>query len=314
LSLRGTWTTAFRAPNLADLHEGENRSAILLLPDGTAPSMSARALIWAGRNASLKPESSRGWTLGFELGSEESAEWSVAATYFDIRLRNQFTELEIAPNLLADPVHADRITREPTQLDRTEVCGRSTFIGNPGDCLSAPIDVIVDARLRNSSILSTSGIDLSLQRALDTRAGRFKAELEGAYVIRYAVQETPTAPVVEKVDTQNNVLRLRLRSSLDWQPGRAGARVQLNHDGGYRDVQSEPHRPVGSWSTWDLRLYYDLPRHERGATTDSRIALNIQNVFDEDPPFLNNPLGIGYDAENADLMGRVLSLQLTTRW
>jgi len=44
------------------------------------------------------------------------------------------------------------------------------------------------------------------------------------------------------------------------------------------------------------------------------IALSVQNLLDEDPPFHNNPQGFGFDPANATILGRVVSLQLTKRW
>nr|WP_246371140.1 TonB-dependent receptor [Phenylobacterium haematophilum] len=44
------------------------------------------------------------------------------------------------------------------------------------------------------------------------------------------------------------------------------------------------------------------------------VALNVQNLFDSDPPFYDGPTGIGYDPANADPLGRFVSLQLTKRW
>ncbi len=42
----------------------------------------------------------------------------------------------------------------------------------------------------------------------------------------------------------------------------------------------------------------------------------MRNLFDRAPPFYNGPppLSIGYDAANADPLGRFASLQITKRW
>ena len=44
------------------------------------------------------------------------------------------------------------------------------------------------------------------------------------------------------------------------------------------------------------------------------VGLNARNVFNTAPPFYNNPLGYGFDATNADVIGRFVSLQLTKSW
>jgi iron complex outermembrane recepter protein len=49
-----------------------------------------------------------------------------------------------------------------------------------------------------------------------------------------------------------------------------------------------------------------------------RIALNVQNLFDRDPPrLLPEPgftEGVGYDPVNASGLGRIISLQIRRSW
>src|SRR5262249_21731598 len=151
---------------------------------------------------------------------------------------------------------------------------------------------IIDARVLNSSYLATSGIDLIAKRSFEARAGHFDLRLDGAYVTRYAARDTPTSPLVNLVDTQNHVLRLRMRGALNWQRGPLGATAGINFDGGYEDVASQPERSVDSWTTWDLQVRHDAGFAFGPVSAKSRIALNIQNVFDTRPPFLNNALGL----------------------
>ena len=40
----------------------------------------------------------------------------------------------------------------------------------------------------------------------------------------------------------------------------------------------------------------------------------MQNLFDRAPPFYDAPEGVAYDAANANVMGRFVSLQLTKAW
>ncbi len=75
-----------------------------------------------------------------------------------------------------------------------------------------------------------------------------------------------------------------------------------------------PARNVSSWTTFDLNLAYTFgatPGSEAGKTT---LTLGADNLFNRDPPFLNNPVGVGYDQENGDLTGRVVSLTIQRKW
>jgi hypothetical protein len=45
------------------------------------------------------------------------------------------------------------------------------------------------------------------------------------------------------------------------------------------------------------------------------LALNVQNLLNINPPFLNNSaVGLGYDQENADLYGRMVSFEVRKAW
>ena len=51
-----------------------------------------------------------------------------------------------------------------------------------------------------------------------------------------------------------------------------------------------------------------------GLLDGTAVSLTVQNLFDRDPPFYDAPEGIAYDAANANVLGRFISLQLTKAW
>jgi iron complex outermembrane receptor protein len=103
----------------------------------------------------------------------------------------------------------------------------------------------------------------------------------------------------------------RARASATWQWREWEATGFINYTDDYRDVASQPARHVSSWVTADLNLVYRFPRHSHAQTS---VALSSQNVFNTRPPFLNNPVGIGYDQENGDLTGRAAVISIRRSW
>ena len=67
-----------------------------------------------------------------------------------------------------------------------------------------------------------------------------------------------------------------------------------------------PH--VRSATTVDLQLFMGLNR----SWPHTRVSLNIQNVLNQPPPFVDNPYG--YDISNSQPLGRMLSLRVSTDW
>ena len=116
------------------------------------------------------------------------------------------------------------------------------------------------------------------------------------------------------LNTQYYPINLRFRGSLSWERGGFGASLFTNFDNGYRDVQSVPNRSVSSFTTVDMQLRYRIDGSRRGFLANTEVALTAENVFNSSPPFLNNPQGVGYDQENADLTGRILSVDIRKRW
>jgi iron complex outermembrane recepter protein len=102
---------------------------------------------------------------------------------------------------------------------------------------------------------------------------------------------------------------------LAWQQVRWGASLGINFQNHYRDIVSEPNRDIRSFTTFDAQLRYMPPTFGSSWLDNTLIELNAVNVFNSSPPFLNNGVaGLGYDQENADPTGRLLSIQVRKNW
>src|SRR5262249_54465474 len=106
-----------------------------------------------------------------------------------------------------------------------------------------------------------------------------------------------------------------MRGSARWQLAGFDVSASVNFLNRYRDVVSDPQRRVASWTTLDLHAGYTFGSIGTGWLSNTTLALGAENLLDKNPPFLNNSaVGIGYDQENGDLTGRVVSLSVRTKW
>ena len=138
---------------------------------------------------------------------------------------------------------------------------------------------------------------------------------DGTYLTKFDLAEGNGSPETALLNTQNNPINLRLRTSLSWSGRRLGATLTLNYSNSYRDTASVPNLPVAAWTTIDAQLRYELGNDAGGWLDRTRLELSAVNLFDRDPPFLNNALaGLGYDQENADPYGRIVSLRIRKDW
>lgn len=309
LSFRGSWGTSFKAPAVLDLSETQNLSFIFPIPDPLAEAGFSDALIWTGGNADLKEETATVWNLGIEISPPAMPNLKLGLTYFDIDFKDRI-ELVLDPfSALLDPAFADVVTRTPTDEQREVACSRSTFLGNPDDCRNMPIAALVDGRISNSAVVRNRGLDFLASYRLESGIGAFTFNLNGTYLTKFARALRRTSPLLDNLNTPLNPVDLRLRSSVSWSRGGFEGTVYTNYTDSYRDTLSEPEREIDSWTTFDLGLSYNLPM--LGGTA---VLLNVQNVFDQGPPFYNNPAGFGYDPVNAALLGRFVSFQLRKSW
>ena len=310
----GTWTKAFRPPVLSDLAAATSTSLVTSLADPNAPRKTSTVLIASGTNPNLEDERARTWTVGVQLTPTAVSGFSVAMTYFNTYYTSRIESAQLEPDLLSQPQFGWLVNRNFTSAQRQQICSQTVFFGVSNDCLGAPIDAVVDNRLRNIEYLQTSGIDLIAKGGFSSALGHFDLGLNGTYLLGYAEQKTPGESAEQLLNTPYNPINLRLRTSLSWQRARLGASLFLNFDNGYHDSLSVPNRDVASLTTLDLQLRYRINGNRGNLLANTEFAVTAQNLFNSSPPFLNNALGVGYDQENADLTGRILSVSVRKSW
>jgi iron complex outermembrane receptor protein len=314
LTVRGTWTKAFRPPVLPDLVTNNSNSQILRLPDASSPTGATSVLLAYGNNPDLQDERARTWTLGTQFTPASVPGLSLALTYFNTLYWNRIETVALEPTVLNLPEFAWLVNRNFTAAQRDAICSQTQFVGVGSDCLDAQIGAIVDNRLHNVEFLQTRGFDLIGKYGFVTPIGRLEAGFNGSYLLAYSDQKTPDSPIEQLLNTQNNPINLRFRTSLSWERAAVGASLYVNFDNGYRDVLSDPNRNVRSFTTLDLQVRYQIGAGSTTFLANTEFAFTAQNVFNSSPPFLNNPVGVGYDQENADLTGRILSISLRKHW
>ena len=309
LMLRGTYAESFRPPGVMDLDESQNVYAFYPMYDPQKGAAS-NVLIWAGKSRDLQQQLARSWTAGFQITPARLEGAAFALTYFDTSFTNRLTQPALSADLLSNPNLAALITRDPTPELRADVCSRAPLAGSALPCLGVPVNAIADVRLRNDATTLTRGIDLLVSSAFDTAFGKFRLRLNGTYVLEFSEAQASYLPMQNLVNTPHYPVNLRLRGSAAWQSGSMEVSASTNFTNSYRDTISLPNRNVGSWTTVDLHASYRFASGDGGLLDGTSIGVSIDNLFDRDPPFLNNSVGVGYDQENGDLLGRMVGISL----
>jgi outer membrane receptor protein involved in Fe transport len=317
ISMRGTWGRSIRAPTLSDLDASQNIVIAAALPDKSSAQGFSSVLIESGKNASLTVEHARSWTAGFDLDARQWATGlTFSATYFNIDFRDRIANLTFGPGILDNPVLASLIIRNPTANQLEAACSQGRYLSHTAaPCQASGALAILDLRIQNMESVSTQGLDFTTNYTRVWAPGALKLSLDGTYLFHFTQQDEPGAPSQQLLDTQNNPLSLKMRGTLSWQQRRWGATVGINFQNHYRDTVSEPNRPISSYTTFDTQLRYELAPFSDNFLANTRLELNAINVFNASPPFLNNQTAaLGYDQENADPYGRLVSIQVRKAW
>src|SRR5690606_25216003 len=87
---------------------------------------------------------------------------------------------------------------------------------------------------------------------------------------------------------QTNIVETRVRGTLSWSDGPMSANAAVNYSGRFGNTYTRPvggvaEQRVKPFVTLDLRGSYELP--DRGLMSGSTISVNVDNTFNERPPF-----------------------------
>lgn len=314
---RGTWARSARPPTLADLDESRNEVALVSLPDRAMAGGLAPTLLLDGGNAAAKEEYAKSWRLGVDFTSAAVSGLSASATYFATTITNQLQSTTATATLLTDPYYSAIVTRNPTAAEVSSVCSHALYTqGTTTSCAVSTVAAIVDLRIRNLATTVTSGVDFRAAYRHDTDLGEVEFVLNGTWILTFAERQIPGEPLTSLLNTQNHPVDLRLRPEAGWKLAGVHAVTAVNFTDRYWDAGSTPMRRVGAWTTVDLELSYEVPAPSEDSWLHGlTLRIDAQNVFNVNPPFLNNQVvDIGYDQENATPYGRVAVLKVSWRW
>lgn len=311
LRVRSSWGTSFRAPSLTELFERFYITAAPL-PDAVG---STATLLLGGGNLDLEPETAESFTAGVDYTPAGLDGLTLSATWFETRFDNQIGRpaLDNVFQALIDPAYLPFLTRvsptSPTDLARVRALISSPDYLLPGVLPAEGFGAIVDGRWVNTASVRVRGIDGSASYDFERGRDRFRLEASASYMVDYDRQLTPTSEVRNVVDTFGFPVDLRATAGITWSRASYTTRVGLNHVSGYEDPAGSE---IESWTTADLQVTWD-PTSIAGLS-GLTLSAGIRNVLDQDPPFYDAPSGLGYDAGQADPLGRFGYVQLTQRW
>ncbi|WP_044563557.1 TonB-dependent receptor domain-containing protein [Azospirillum sp. B4] len=311
LTLRANYGTSFHAPSLADMGNSvDSRVQVVLFSPNRQPTspftdLLRPTIVLAGGNPNLKPETADTYSMGFDYQPAFLEGLRASATYFNVKFKDAIGLAPVLqPQIYSDPNFASYYILNPTLAQALAKAGSLRIDGVPSlaalYAFSSPY-VLFDARRNNLGAINTDGIDFDLDYHHRVDFGTISARVSGTYTLSRQTQAIHGGAFSDDLD--NGTGRLALVASVGAQVGDLSGRVSWNHRGGYpiKGVVNQDH--IDAFNTVDLFFSYDLSRLLASGVS---VTLNVENLFDQDPPYYNAVPGY----TNGSTLGRLASLGL----
>ncbi len=310
LGLRGSYGTSFRAPGLRQVgatvgaYYLSAAQAAAFANDPTRGVAQVNTVYLLGGNHDLQPEEAETYSFGIDIHPTPLPDLRASLTYYNIEYTDVIGTPSV-PYVFTDPTFASLVHRNPTVSELNSLLSIAVPVTLPTPL--PPIGNVLDLRLNNFGVRKTDGIDFDVNYRWDTGFGAVFADLAGNYVLNFDTQFSPGTAVSNSLDL--GVPQWTARATLGVDVGalsfagfvnyRDGITNNFTTPSGVSRYESDPYMTV------DLRASWTLPN--QGWTQGTALALQVNDVFDEEPPFFPGTDGIG-GAYNP--IGRFVALNL----
>lgn len=331
LLVRGSWSNAFRAPNLVTINEGfvarsntrDDWSCFYAvqnggLPDDTFSDCDYGMQRQATGSKSLKSEEST--NISFGIAVEPIENLTVTLDYWSIEkddtiglfgeenhvLVDLVTRLAAGTGDCANIQGHPNVTRDTPTDDPVEIQG---FL-DAGLCPMGRVTFISD-QYANLDTRTIEGHDIGVYYDVDTDLGTFRFKYNGAFYDKYEQEATsgisasivaakaadptivfPIAGIGDLIGVNGNQ-EDRQSASISWVKNDYGASLSAFRIGDFFQALSDGNQfKIPAMTTYNLKANYSF---EMGGT-DTRVSLGINNVTDERAPIGDRFFGYFADA------------------
>ena len=308
LKFRATEGEVFRAPSIGEAFAGQVDSfptykdpcipaAGSPLPPGCAQvglQLDSQLLARVGGNPDLEPEfgdtftAGIVWTPEFELGS-----LSVTVDYWETELENMISSLGV--NYILDDCYNALNAGSCGLITR-----RSDY--SIAQVLDGPLNVALE---------TAGGIDTEVRFIFDTDIGQFDTALIWSHMTerdREAFPGDSTEDNVGRYTGSDAFAEDKLNYSIDWMRGN----FRVAYLGEYiSELKSDDAFGVGYTQKVDSQLYHDLTFKYTHPNSGVSISTGINNVTDEEPPYIDLGFNAKTDPSTYRLFGRGYFVRLS---
>lgn len=285
ISLRGSYSTSFRAPSVfQQVGQGTTLQQVVDPLNSTA-----FVAVRQSGNANLVPETSRAFNGGASFEPIDGLTFDF--DYYNFSFENFIVPVNPQALITANPLDP-RIVRAPSTT-------------GAGTILQVNTDFV------NAAAVDTSGIDFAARWEIDAGAiGVFTPTFQGTYILSYDLQASAGGPIIDGAGNRNfsnfgeSTPELRINGGLAWRNGAHSANVFVRRIGGYFDDQpTGPDVRIDSDTRIDLQYAIALNQYMNREEL-AQVIIGARNITGETAPFVAT--NGGFDSRVADPRGALL--------
>ena len=310
LMVRGTSSTAFRAPSTSDLFAGSSdNSPEVIDPCNTNPTafciadgvpaagfepIGDQLSSTKGGNPDVQPEESDIFTAGLVYTPDFVEGVSFTFDYWDIEITNAISSL--GEQLILDSCAATG-----------EYCDKITRFGADSGLYGNSLDI--DDRTANVGGVESSGYDFNMRYTTDLEGGSLVLNVDSTYYATYDIT-LANGEIVENAgfylanSGDGNFPEWKTNADLRYTTDDWSASWSVRYIG---EVE-EPYAVDSGFRTIDASIINDARFSYFMDNMQATIGLN--NVFDEDPPFANSGFNDNTDPRTYMTTGRHIYVSL----
>lgn len=316
-SVRGNYGTSFNAPSLADTVGGVGRGIQVvpttnIRPGDSAANATRPTLVIAGGTATLQPQTADTWSVGADFKPTFLPGLELGGTYWNVSLEKTIGLIPFtSATVYSIPGYSSLYILNPT-LAQAQALSNNLPVIAGATSLQALYGigndpyVIVDARRKNLGFLWVAGVDFHLAYRQDTSWGGLYGSLDGTRLVNRKSQAVVGAVTSDLLLA--NLSKLSIAATVGGHVGNFRASATVRYTDGYAVTGLPRQTHVDSFAPVNLYFSYGL---EDVGLKEAEISLNIDNVFDTQPPFIDQTGGI---PTTTSTLGRFVALGVRMRF
>ncbi len=282
-----------------------------------------------GGNKNLVPQTGKSWSVGADFTPPQIPGLRVSGTFWHNEIFGGITSPTPSVAVNSAALLSQVLTVFPNGASPAEI--QALAVGLPQTGALPPTSYFLYSyQQRNILNLWVEGIDYDVSYRFNALKGHITLQTAGTYETKFDQQigaGTTIYSVLNSTGANTTFpsIQLQMRSGITWEGnedwGRGvSASLFWSHTGGYKNWSGTPVNPivrnasgqpisggdnVASNDTFDLHVQYEIQGMTR-YLSGTQLYVDVQNLFDKDPPFYNS--ANGYDSFGGNPIGRVVSI------